>query len=73
MNHSELVHRIEVQLVELKMSRSKLAKLLKMSLQHRSSLSQRMNGAVRFSVSELVYIFKILRFSDEQILKLMKI
>ena len=70
MNHNELVHRIEVQLVELKMSRSKLAKLLKMS---NASLSQRMNGAVRFSISELVYIFKILRFSDEQILKLMKI
>lgn len=70
MNHSELVHRIEVQLVELKMSRSKLAKLLKMS---NASLSQRMNGVVRFSISELVYIFKILRFSDEQILKLMKI
>lgn len=70
MNHDELIHRIEVQLVELKMPRWKLAKLLKMSP---ASLSQRMNGVVKFSISELVYIFKILRFSDDQILGLMKI
>ena len=70
MSKKDLAHRIKVQLAECKMPQWKMAKLLKITP---AAFSNKMKGKSQFTVLELMYIFKVLKFTDEMILDVMRI